>query len=358
MRWNGRKPGGEQSRPLSSCQIHLTIRSVNNNVHPSTVRLTKTDHPVDALAVVFERPEQLNLKRLPLVEPGGGDVVVDVEWTGISSGTERLLWTGRMPDFPGMGYPLVPGYETVGRVVRAGPDSGRVVGDQVFVAGARCFETTRSLFGGAAARLVVAGAKTVPLNPGLENQGILLALAATAFHAIEGGHGVQPDLIIGHGVLGRLLARLAVLLDDGRSVTVWETNPARHDGPQGYTVCSPSDDARRDYRAIYDVSGDAGIIDSLVDRLAPGGEIVLAGFYDRISFAFAKAFLREARLRVAAEWKPGDLETVASLAADGSLSLAGLITHSTPASSAASAYTRAFTDASCVKMVLDWRDCA
>ena len=48
------------------------------------------------------------------------DVVVDIEYSGISTGTERLLWTGRMPAFPGMGYPLVPGYESVGRVVGCG----------------------------------------------------------------------------------------------------------------------------------------------------------------------------------------------------------------------------------------------
>jgi 3-hydroxyethyl bacteriochlorophyllide a dehydrogenase len=28
-----------------------------------------------------------------------------------------------MPSFPGMGYPLVPGYESVGRIVDAGADA-------------------------------------------------------------------------------------------------------------------------------------------------------------------------------------------------------------------------------------------
>ena len=38
---------------------------------------------------------------------------------------------------------------------------------------------------------------------------------------------------------------------------------------------------------------------------------MLAGFYaDRLSFAFPPAFMREARLRVAAQWQPGDLDTV------------------------------------------------
>src|SRR3954447_7864459 len=61
---------------------------------------------VEALAVVLNAPEDLALTRLPLSEAEPGDVVVDIEWSGVSAGTERLLWTGEMPPFPGMGYPL------------------------------------------------------------------------------------------------------------------------------------------------------------------------------------------------------------------------------------------------------------
>jgi 3-hydroxyethyl bacteriochlorophyllide a dehydrogenase len=75
---------------------------------------------MDALAVILEAPERLALRPLALNPMGSGDVRVEIDWSGISSGTEKLLWTGRMPNFPGMGYPLVPGYESVGRVVDAG----------------------------------------------------------------------------------------------------------------------------------------------------------------------------------------------------------------------------------------------
>ena len=68
-------------------------------------------------AVVLERPEHLVLTELDLTPPVQGDVVVEIDWSGISTGTERLLWSGRMPHFPGMGYPLVPGYESVGRII-------------------------------------------------------------------------------------------------------------------------------------------------------------------------------------------------------------------------------------------------
>lgn len=312
---------------------------------------------MDTLAVVFEAPERLAVGQLALVEPDAGDVVVDVEFTGISTGTERLIWSGRMPRFPGFGYPLVPGYESVGRVSHAGPSSGRAAGDRVFVPGAKCFGEVRSLFGGAAARLVVPGSRAIPVDTDLGERAVLMALAATARHAIAGGDGRLPDLIVGHGVLGRLLARLALL--EGGAPTVWETNQARFAGADGYTVVRPEEDPRRDYTSIYDVSGDSALLDALVARLAPRGEIVLAGFYaEPLAFSFAPAFMREARLRVAAEWREADLLAVRELADSRRLSLHGLITHYERADRADDAYRTAFGDSGCLKMVIDWRQCS
>lgn len=313
---------------------------------------------MDTLAVVLEQPQQLTLSRLALTAPADEDVVVAIDWSGISTGTERLLWSGTMPVFPGMGYPLVPGYEAVGRVEEAGPRSGRRVGDTVFVPGARCYGAVRGLFGAAAARLVVPGSRALAIDGQFGEQGVLLALAATACHALAGSGSRRPDLIVGHGVLGRLLARLT-LLSDGAAPTVWEHNPLRQQGANGYPVIHPDADPRRDYHAIYDVSGAAGLLDSLIAHLAPNGEITLAGFYSEpLTFTFPPAFLREARLRVAAEWREADLAQARDLIETGQLSLADLITHRQDALQAADAYRTAFTDPACLKMILDWRTCS
>jgi 3-hydroxyethyl bacteriochlorophyllide a dehydrogenase len=317
---------------------------------------------MNTMAVVLERPQHVAVERVALAEPGEADVVVDIAHSGVSTGTEKLLYTGRMPAFPGMGYPLVPGYESVGRVVQAGPASGLLGGETVFVPGARCFGEIRGLFGGAARRVVVPGERAVPVDAALGERAALLALAATAYHSVSGGGRrdpiVPPELIVGHGVLGRLLARLTVLGGHPAPV-VWERDARRAHGADGYPVVRPEDDDRRDYRAIYDVSGDASILDALVARLAPGGEIVLAGFYTQpIAFAFAPAFMREATVRCAAEWKKPDLLAVRWLIETGHLSLDGLITHRADASRASEAYPVAFDDADCLKLVLDWRHCS
>jgi 3-hydroxyethyl bacteriochlorophyllide a dehydrogenase len=312
---------------------------------------------MNTLAVVLEQPEQLSLSRLALTPPTDDDLVVDIEWSGISTGTERLLWSGRMPAFPGMGYPLVPGYESVGRISVAGRSTTAQVGTRVFVPGATCFGHVRGLFGGAAARVVVPAARTVSIDEALGEQGVLLALAATARHIAALPGARQPDLIIGHGVLGRLIARLAVIA--GAEPVVWETQAGRREGAQGYAVIDPKEDTRRDYKCICDASGDSRLLDTLIGRLAPGGEVVLAGFYDEpLSFSFPPAFMREARIRVAAQWQPADLAAVNALAASGRLQLDGLITHRSVALQADTAYRTAFSDPACLKMILDWRDCS
>ncbi len=311
---------------------------------------------MQAMAVIFEAPHRLALRSLALNAPESGDVVVEIAWSGISTGTEKLLFTGKMPNFPGMGYPLVPGYESVGRIVESGSECRGRIGEWVFVPGANCFADARGLFGGSARRLVVPSARALPIDESWGSDGVLFALAATALHAMAGGEA--PDLIVGHGILGRLLARLTIA-SGAPAPTVWEIDAERASGDHGYAVVHPDSDERRDYRSICDVSGDSALLDTLIGRLAKRGEVTLAGFYQQpLSFTFPPAFMREARIRVAAEWGPDDLVAIRAMVASGALSLSGLVSHVQPVADAPEAYPTAFTDPSCLKMILDWSACA
>ena len=311
-----------------------------------------------AQAIVFDAPQQLSLQTLEVKAFEANDIEVDVTFSGISTGTERLLWDGSMPPFPGLGYPLVPGYETVGVVSKVNPGSSVQIGDHVFVPGSYTFQGVRNIFGGAGSRLIVAHDRAVKVSPELGPKAVLLALAATCYHAIAlGGERqpmVLPELIVGHGVMGRLLARITVALG-GPAPTVWETQAMRQSGAEGYAVVHPNDDPRKDYKAVYDVSGDSSLLNSLIMRLAPGGEVVLAGFYKQdLSFAFAPAFMREAQIRAAAQWKKHDLLAVTRMVESGQLSLDGMITHTYKLGQALQAYEVAFSDPLCLKMMLDW----
>ena len=305
-------------------------------------------------AVMLEGPRKLSLADVSLIDPSADDLVVEIKHSGISTGTEKLFYTGEMPPFPGMGYPLVPGYEAAGEVVEASPASGFKVGDHVFVPGANCYDGAFGLFGGSSSRLIAAPDRVSRIDAGLGAQGALLALAATARHAMAGQGKTVPDLIVGHGVLGRLLARLTVAAG-APAPTVWEIDAARQAGAVGYNVVSPENDERRDYQCIYDASGNGALLNDLVGRIVKGGEIVLAGFYTQpLNFAFPPAFMKEARFRVTAEWNADDLIATRALVEGGALSLDGLITHERNASDASEAYEQAFSDPACLKMILDW----
>ena len=51
-------------------------------------------------AIVLERPEHIVLNTLELAPCGANDVLIEVDYSGISTGTEKLLFNGRMPAFP------------------------------------------------------------------------------------------------------------------------------------------------------------------------------------------------------------------------------------------------------------------
>lgn len=309
---------------------------------------------METKAVILSAPGKIGIDVVGITAPAADDIVVAIRYSGISTGTEKLFWSGDMPPFPGMGYPLIPGYEAAGEVVEAGPDSGYRVGEHVFVPGASCYEGAFGLFGAAAQTLVTKASRVTRIDAGLGAASALLALAATARHAMAGPNKAVPDLIIGHGVLGRLLARLTIAAG-APAPTVWEVNPTRMTGATGYAVMTPDTDPRRNYKSIYDASGRGDLLNDWIGRIAKGGEIVLAGFYTQpLQFAFPPAFMKEARFRISAEWAPDDMVATKALVEDGTLELADLITHEQPAGAASSAYQTAFNDPACLKMILNW----
>lgn len=322
-------------------------------------------------AIVFEKPGKLSHRSMVLTPPEATDLVVDIEVTGISSGTEKMLWQGTMPAFPGLGYPLVPGYEAVGTVRKAGSACQLVAGSRVFVPGASCYpEGVRGLFGASASTLVVPEVRVTDIGSVAAEEGALLALAATAMHALtyrarRATPGVAmtpaqlvsqaPELIIGHGVLGRLLARLCLAVGANAPV-VWEIQDARRAGAVNYDVIDPADDTGAARQHIVDVSGACGDhFNRLIACLGKGGQLTLAGFYSEpVNFDFAPAFMREANLGIAAEWVPDDLNLVMTLLKSGNLQLNDLVSHQYSAGDAGTAYPQAFDDPACLKTILHW----
>lgn len=310
-------------------------------------------------AIVIPEAGQVELREVALTEPGPADVVVRTAYTSISAGTERMLLAGRLPH-PMLRFPLVPGYETVGRVVHVGADAPpELEGRWVYLGGARCFVDANPAWGGQAQTLICDRSRVVPLDGIEPQQGVLLALAATALHGLdvlEAREG-QRVLILGQGPVGQLAARLArlrsahVIVTDLNaqrlSVSVADQVVRTDDGPLAEVIGGPVD-------AIVEATGSMNALASALPCLNTGGTILLLGYYETLQLPYMPLFLRQARLLTAREWAPGDLVRCRDMLADGALDVARLITHRMPHEQVEEAYDIALNNADCLKLILEW----
>ncbi len=183
------------------------------------------DSDLFARSLWIEGPRHCALRTETLPPPQPGEVVVKTLYSGISRGTERVIFTGavaeteraslRAPfqegDVPG---PLKYGYCSVG-TVEAGERT--LVGQKVF-----CLYPHQS-------RYVVPRDVIVPLPDGVPPlRALLTANMETGVNALwDSGMTVgMRCVVIGAGVVGLLVAYLAKAIP-GTEVAIIETNPQR-----------------------------------------------------------------------------------------------------------------------------------
>ncbi|NJN99740.1 MAG: zinc-binding dehydrogenase [Anaerolineales bacterium] len=311
-------------------------------------------------AVVITKPGEVGLQEVTLRPAGPDEVLVQTVYTSISAGTERMLLAGQMPH-PMLALPVVPGYETVGRVVEVGSNvSPEWVERWVYVGGAQCYEGINAAWGGQSALISAPAQRVVPLEGVEPRYGVLLALAATALHGLD-VLNPQPGerlLVLGQGPVGQLAARLA------RSRGVWVAAADRNPNRLAYSSADQIVNVETDIlaeaiaqpvNAIIEATGSMEALAQALPLLAGGGAILLLGYYQALQLPYMPLFLKEARLLTAKEWAAGDLLRCRDMIAQGALDVSAMLTHSLPISEVAAAYNVALNDAACLKLVLNWK---
>lgn len=312
-------------------------------------------------AVVITEPHQVALQQVNLKPLGPDEVLVQTVYTSISAGTERMLLAGQMPH-PMLTLPVIPGYETVGQVLEIGRN---VPADWmrrwVYVGGAQCYDGINAAWGGQSALLSTAVDRVVPLDGIEPEQGILLALAATALHGID-ILAPQPGdrlLVLGQGPVGQLAARLA------HNRNTWVAVADRNSRRLTYVTAdqivnveteSLTDTIQEPVTAIIEATGSMYALANALPLLAKGGTILLLGYYQTLQLPYMPLFLKEARLLTAREWSPGDLLRCRDMIAAGSLDVASMLTHRMPITEITAAYNIALNDTDCLKLVLNWKE--
>lgn len=313
-----------------------------------------------AQAVVFAEPGKLEWREVTLRELQDDEVLVATTFSSISSGTERLLFSGKLPGMPHLQFPFVPGYEAAGTVVRVGPSAAGIeVGDEVFVGGSMCYTDVAAAFGGQSSHLIKRAPQTVALRGIPLAHAPLLALAATALHGVArlGDVAGMRVAVLGMGAVGQLAA--SFLRARGAHVVLVDRSTERLAAIAGDEKVDVSqipleESLTAPVQHAIEATGDPAQIARCARILAPGGTILLLSYYDTLTTPFVDLFVKEATLLVSREWAPPDLIEARDAIASGAVDIAPLAGHVVPIDRYEHAYQTAFNDPSVLKVMLQW----
>lgn len=244
-----------------------------------------------ATAFWVERPGTGVLRTVEVPDPGPDEVLVRTLHTGISRGTEALVFRGEVPaseyermrapfqegEFPG---PVRYGYLNVG-VVDAGPDSLR--GRTVF-----------SLYPHQSAFVVPAAEVSLVPDDVPARRAVLAGAVETAVNILWDAAPLVGDRIsvIGAGMVGCAVARLARSLPAVDLVVVDVDRDRAAVCAQLDVAYAHPDDAPRDRDIVIDTSGSGDGLRAALSAAAPEGDIIEASWFgDRaVSLALGAQF--------------------------------------------------------------------
>src|SRR5579859_6523232 len=203
---------------------------------------------VPARALFHTAPRCVEIRELPTPRPAAGEVLVRTTCSGISGGTERLVYRGEVPvglaldDTIGalggaFSYPFAYGYACVGEEVESG--------QTVFA-----FHPHQDVF-------AVRAGELIPLPAVDPASATLFPLVETALQVtLDAGTGYRDRVIVlGAGVLGLLtglLLRSAGWLPLIAEPQAWRRALA---GSLGATTAAPEELAEEKVPLVIDVSG-------------------------------------------------------------------------------------------------------
>jgi threonine dehydrogenase-like Zn-dependent dehydrogenase len=249
----------------------------------------------EARAFWLRHPGQGEIRSAPLPAPGPGEVLVRTRYSGISRGTETLVFQGRVPasqytamrapfqdgDFPA---PVKYGYLNVGVVAQDGAEgASTLLGRTVFC-----------LYPHQTAYVVPAGA-VHPVPDGVPAaRAVLAGTVETAVNALWDAAPLVGDRIsvVGAGMVGCCVAGVLAGFP-GADVQLVDTRPERAGVAQalGVGFALPADAAGGRDLVVHASATAAGLQRSL-ELLAPDGEVVELSWYgDReVSLRLGESF--------------------------------------------------------------------
>ncbi len=249
-------------------------------------------------ALYFLAPGRVEVREEKISEPEPGQVGVETLISGISAGSELLIYRGQAPEhmagdpyIPALSgsnltFPLKYGYSSVGRVYNVGPQvDGSWLGRLVF-----SFQPHQSHF-------VAYTHELFPLPEGVsDEEAVFLPNVETAVNLVMDGRPMigEAVVVLGQGIVGLLSTALlsrfpldCLLTLDGyprrREISV-ELGAAESFDPAGPDTLARLTDAletKGGADLVYELSGNPAALDMALGACGFGARIVLGSWYGK-----------------------------------------------------------------------------
>lgn len=334
---------------------------------------------MESHAVVFTGPHQVAYQRITSPEPGPEDVVVELHHSWISNGTEGSFLRGERISGdvawrPGdlAPFPMVAGYQKVGRVLQVGAAVRRFApGDWVFASMSKVCGMFDNQFAGHVSPSVCAQGSLLPLPPGanpLAYAGLVLAQVGYNCGTRSPVQAGQVAVVVGDGLVGQWAGQTLAQLGAKVMMVGRHADRLACFARFGATAPSGTDHGVAAVRAmaggsvqvLVETTGRAQVLHDYRTLMARGGHLVIAGFYQPAGEVNLQQALQQFRhheisFDLASGATAERLETTLQWVATGRLDTLGCITHRFPVERAAEAWALIESKREPVLgVVLDW----
>lgn len=323
---------------------------------------------IDAKAVCFTQADTAELLDVSWGEPGPDHVVVRMNVSGISAGTEGSIFRG-IRTHNGT-FPLITGYQGAGVVEWVGDHAAPLqVGDRVAVtsvAGDLIEQDLQIVWGTHCSTVVARPGAVYPIPEGVgDDEASLCTLWAVGLQGTTVTE-VQPGdtvLVVGLGLIGLSYAQCATAAGAeviGLDLAEERAQVLRDLGAEAFTEQDAvrawlDERGLRGFDVAVEATGKASVIDVPLRMVRPDGKVVWQGWYPgRVDFEYHDAHSKQVHM-VFPHSTGGFQPDLLQMIADGSFEAGSLITHHFPVEQCQEAYDLAvFRPMECLGVVMEW----
>lgn len=328
---------------------------------------------IKSRAVVFTAPHQVAIKHLDIPEPKAGELLIKSLYSGVSTGTETRVLSGKQA---GGNFPLIPGYEAIGRVVACGKATALKPGDIVFHTGSSFTGEFTKCWGGHVEYALVKEADVYPVPAGLDPAvGVYAKVGAIALHGVKRAQITVQDtvVIVGLGLIGHLATQCAKAF--GARVIGVDTNTERLKLAAAagidFTISALSEDVKTKVKEFsndnvsvaMDVTGIADTIMNTAQLLRPmpwsppypssPKLVILGSCTDPIKLDYDPLFMNEVDILFSRDTRPDDIRDMLNLLKEKKVNPTVLDARCYDASDAAQGYQEMIENR-LMRMIFKW----